>query len=368
MSLTERIKEYGLGLGHCKVGITTADNFDDHAEELLSRGEVFDFLVDDPRDPIGSTSPEKSLAGAKSIVVMAWDYGQKGYPPSLLEKLGRLYLSRCETPPVDQIDGARFQLMMDFLQKEGCRTAFNSYLPMRRSAARAGVGTFGRNNFLYAGKHGSMVGLSAIIVDCELEYDTPTLTCKCPPDCRKCMDACPTQAIEAPLRLNPQKCLGLLSVKGNMTIPVELRPKLGQRIGGCDVCQEACPRNKRILERKPLLDPFLALIDKDFTLYNCLHMEEEFFQTRVHPLFYNFKLAKKILQKNAAVALGNGGDEESIPHLIRELEHPEPIVRAHVAWALGQFDADAARSALSKRLAFELEPSVKSELELALNV
>jgi epoxyqueuosine reductase len=207
MSLTREIKDFALDIGYNKVGITTAEDFTEFIDELKSRGNLYDFHMGSPNKPLDGAKPKESMPSAKSIIVLVWDYAQKAFPESLVDKIGRIYLSRSYNAPPDRINGARLQLMKDFLVKKGCEINTNIYVPARWAAARAGVTTFGKNNFAYADGIGSFVLLTPIVIDQELEYDAPTLECKCPPGCSACMDQCPTGAIYEPFKLNPRKCI-----------------------------------------------------------------------------------------------------------------------------------------------------------------
>ena len=123
------------------------------------------------------------MHSAKSIIILVWDYAQKAFPEYFVGKIGRMYQTRCYNSPVHRINGARFQLMKDFLVKKGCEVDSSINIPIRWAAAKAGVTTFGKNTFSYADGTGSFILLNAIVIDKELEYDDPTMECKCPVGC-----------------------------------------------------------------------------------------------------------------------------------------------------------------------------------------
>lgn len=375
MSLTQEIKEFALDLGYSAVGVTTADSFGDHIAQVRARGDIYDFYEADPRRLLAGAEPRQAMPAARSIVCMAWDYAQKDFPPSLLGKVGRIYQARCYNPPPERINGARYKLMQDFLERQGCQIGRGIFLPERRAGARAGVVTFGKNNFAYAPKIGSFVVLSSIVVDRELDYDEPTLKVKCPPDCTACMDACPTRAIYEPLKLNPRRCIGFNAwwtqdgrplVTSN--IPHEIRAKMGAKVHGCDLCQEACPRNAAKLKAKLPPDPFLVNLAADFSLTKMLEMPEGFLETRVLPIMYNYIKDQKYFQRNAAIALGNLGDPEAIPALARALAGPEALVRGYAAWALGRIGGAKVRAALEARLPGETDAFARAEIAAALDM
>ncbi len=373
MSLTQEVKDYALDIGYNLVGITSAEDFSDHVEEVQSRGAVYDFYVEDPRQFLKGAQPKKSIPSARSIISLAWDYSQKAFPESLLGKIGRIYQARCYNAPPHRINGARYQLMVDFLKKAGCEIGGGVFVPERRAAARAGVTTFGKNNFAYAKNIGSFVLLSSIVVDQELEYDTPTYTLNCPKDCTRCMDACPTRAIYEPMKLDPRRCIafnawwtqdGRPCVTSN--IPHEIREKMGTRVHGCDLCQEACPRNSAKLKAKFPQDPFLVQLAEEFSLPKMLEMSDQFYEKIVQPLMYNYIKEKKYFQRNAAIALGNTGDPDHIPVLRQAMQDAEELVRGYAAWALGRIGGPKAKSALESHLKREGSKCVITEIKLAL--
>ena len=373
MSITRDITDFALDIGYSKVGITPADSFQDHIDEVQSRGEIYDFYVADPRRLLNGAQPKKIMPSARSIISLGWDYAQKAFPEELLGKVGRIYQARCYKAPPDRINGARYQLMLDFLTKMGCEIGKGIIIPERRAAARAGVTTFGKNNFAYTAKSGSFIFLSSIVVDKELEYDTPTYKVKCPKDCTACMDACPTRAIYEPLKLNPRRCLAFNAwmtqderALSTSHIPSEIRQKMGTKVHGCDVCQEACPRNSAKLNGRFPEDPFLVKLAEEFSLAKMLDMSDQFYQRTIRPIMYNYITDKKYFRRNAAIALGNMGDPAHIPVLARAMEDPEELVRGYSAWALGRIGRRKARSILESSLKRENSNPVINEIKAAL--
>lgn len=342
MSLTQEIKEYALDLGYCKVGITTADSFPFYIEELQSRIDMYSFYTEDPRLPLKGADPKGIMPSAKSIISVAYDYAKESFPEELLGRIGRIYQARAYNPPANRINGARQELMKEFLERRGCQVGLGISLPERMAAARAGVTTYGKNNFAYAGGIGSFIALSFFVVDTELGYDEPTMKVECPDNCFACMEACPTKAIYEPLKLNPRRCISYNNWWTNgrqgvsAYIPPEIREKMGTRVHGCDACQEVCPRNQKRLKAKLPQNEYLVKVAQDFGLPKMLNMTDEFYARRVEPLMYNYIKEKKYFQRNAAIALGNLAEPEFVPDLARAMQDPEEVVRGYAAWALGQ--------------------------------
>jgi epoxyqueuosine reductase len=374
VSLAQDIKEFALDLGYSKVGITTADGFPSYIEELNSRYEMYTFYIEMPRQPLKGADPKSIMPSAKSIISVAYDYAKESFPEELLGKIGRLYQARVHNAPPHRINGARYELMKKFLERSGCQVGRGITLPERFAAARAGVTTYGKNNFAYAPGIGSFVVLGSFVVDIELDYDEPTLKIKCPDKCTACIDACPTQAIYEPLKLNPRRCIlynnAMTTGRSGVStyVPPEIREKMGTRVHGCDVCQEVCPRNKERLNAKLPQNEFLVGVARDFNLSKMLNMTNEYYAKTIQPLMYNYNVEKKYLRRNAAIALGNLGDPEFLPDLARALEDPEEIVRGHAAWALGRIGGKTAQQTLEASLIRETSDSAKEEIEAALAI
>lgn len=371
LSLTSEIKEFALNLGYSKVGIIPADSFPEYIADLTNRSEMYSFYIKGPSRPLAAAEPRSIMPTAKSIITTVYDYAQKSFPQELTDKIGRIYLGRSYYPPPDSINGARTQLMRQYLCKLGCEVGDKISLPERLVAAKAGIVNFGRNNFAYAEGIGSFIFISSFLVDKELEYDRPTFEIGCPKGCSACMKACPTQAIYEPNKLNPRRCIAFNTflTQDHMVgsyIEPEIREKMGTKVHGCDICQEVCPRNQAKLKTKLPDDEFLVKVAQDFNLSQMLRMTDEFYATRVQPLMYNYIHEQKYFQRNAAIALGNLGDPAFVPDLAKAMADPEDLVRAYAAWALGKVGGRSAKQILELNLHRETSGSVKKEIELAL--
>jgi epoxyqueuosine reductase len=376
LTLTEKVKEHALELGYSRVGITSADEFTQYAEILKERGDSYDWWTHGARKPLEAAQPTLAFPDAKSIIVMIYDYAQRRFPPELCALMGRVYQARCYFAPPDNINGTRITLMQDYLESLGIKSVNDFWLPQRWAAARAGVATFGRNACAYADGIGSFILITTLVVDASLDCDAPTLESKCPKDCRRCIDACPTGALSEPFTIDPRKCIPFnnwMTVSGRSfgiteTVPRELRASFGQRIHGCDACQEACPRNRKKLkdnEGSPP-DAFLQQVAGDLKLERILHLTDDYYETRLKPLMYNYIRDTRIFQRNAAIALGNTRDPAYVPDLAQDLSNDYPPIRAHVAWALGQIAGEKAVAALQDRLPREKDTSVREEILAAL--
>ena len=139
MSLSEDIKDFALDLGYSKAGITAADAFPDYIAELKSRHEMYGWYIEGPFQPITGADSRSVMPSAKSIITLVYDASKESFPDKLVGKIGRLYQARCYLTPRHRINGARRQLMREFLEGNGCEVARRLVVPERLSAARAGV-------------------------------------------------------------------------------------------------------------------------------------------------------------------------------------------------------------------------------------
>ena len=372
LSLSRIIKEKALELGFVAAGIASPEPFQLYGEELAGRPEMYEWgktlsqkaSVRD-LDLTRFVDPQRHLPAVKSLIVVTDSYWEEDFPPSLSGKIGRCYLKGLFCPE-DNLPKRRRKEFRDFLQGLGMKTIYGP-APARLAGARAGVTHYGRNCFAFANEaagQSSWVVNEPYLVDRELEPDSSTLKLGCPENCRKCLDACPTGALYEPLKMDPRKCLAYLSYFTEGEIPRPIRPKMGAWVYGCDRCQEACPRNRKWMEKSKPVDEALTARAGDFQLETLLLMSQEHYEQKVWPLVYYIrKENRKLWQRNAAVAIGNLGDPEKAPFLIKALEDPEPVVRAHAVWALGKLAGPKAKAALEKMRKTEEDGKVREEIE-----
>lgn len=236
----------------------------------------------------------------------------------------------------------------------------------RAVAARAGLGWYGKNSLLIVPGFGSWVLLGEMLLDLDLEPDEP-LDRNCG-KCTICIDQCPTGAIVEPYTIHTPTCISYLTIELRESVPRELRPKMGDWVYGCDVCQEVCPYTSaaRTMDDEELRP---GSIDNTYpSLHWLLQMSPDefgatYFGTPVP------RTKRRGLARNAAIALGNIGTDEDIPILARTLEeHDEALVRGHAAWALGTIGGLGARKALDRARRLESNASVIEEITLALEM
>jgi epoxyqueuosine reductase len=242
----------------------------------------------------------------------------------------------------------------------------------RELAQRAGIGWFGRNTMLINPRRGSFFFIGTLLLDLELDYDEPFIEEHCG-TCSACVSACPTNALlgrdpqGAPF-MDASRCISYLTIEQRGPIPRELRPLIGNRIFGCDICQEVCPWNS---------PKFVQLArEKDFTpradvrnrnLIDLMRMDEA--EWDAFSRGSAIRRAKRSgFLRNVAVALGNAGDPGAVPALAGALRDLEPVIRGHAAWALGRIGGEVADGALRDALSLECDAWVREEMMLALGL
>jgi epoxyqueuosine reductase len=214
----------------------------------------------------------------------------------------------------------------------------------RDLARRAGLGWFGKNTMLVSPRLGSFFVLGALLVGEALWPDPPFEADRCG-TCTRCLDACPTGALPAPRVLDATRCVSYLTIEQRGAVPDGLRAGVGDRLYGCDVCQDVCPWNVRFARELPDDSPFAvraALAGKDARTLarEILAMDVDAYRAafKGSPM----KRAKlPAMKRNAAVVLGNVGTADDVDVLTRAVDGPEPLVREHAAWALIQIGSSA---------------------------
>jgi epoxyqueuosine reductase len=234
----------------------------------------------------------------------------------------------------------------------------------RAVAQRAGLGWYGKNTNILSRERGSWILLGELLLDIELPPDEPVrTTCGA---CERCMPACPTGALVAPGVLDNDRCISFLTIELRGPIPREMRPLIGDWVFGCDICQEVCPVNRKAVPGNHAEFGESSGIGPSPSLVDLLDMTEEEFKTRFrHSPVKRAKWAG--IRRNAAVALGNIADPQSVPALTRALASEPALVRGHAAWALGRIGGAFAVRALIRQLEIEEDSWVREEIGSALD-
>jgi epoxyqueuosine reductase len=204
-------------------------------------------------------------------------------------------------------------------------------------AQKAGLGWRGKHTLLINRDAGSMFFLGEMYTDLPLPVDAP-VSDHCG-QCRACIDVCPTQAILGPYRLDARRCISYLTIELKGSIPVELRPLIGNRVLGCDDCQIACPWNK-FAQRSTLTDFDVRHGLDSATLVDLFAWNEDQFKCNMEGSAIR-RIGYERWLRNIAVGLGNAAGSGMPVHdivsaLRARIDHPSELVREHVAWALAR--------------------------------
>lgn len=205
----------------------------------------------------------------------------------------------------------------------------------RDLAQRAGIGFIGKHTGLVSRTFGNWLILGEILTSIEIETDTPEPN-RCG-TCTRCLVACPTQAIPAPFTLDARRCIAYLTIELKGSIPVELRPQIGNRVFGCDDCLAACPWNRFAQAGRFLRTAYRADLDQP-SLLDWLSIDAPTFrqQFRGTPME---RTKRRGLLRNVCVALGNVGDRTALPALERAALDPEPLIAEHALWAIDAIES-----------------------------
>ncbi|MEO1271233.1 MAG: tRNA epoxyqueuosine(34) reductase QueG [Myxococcota bacterium] len=365
--LTDRIVSRAHELGFVCSGVVPA--------EPLPHGDAFRRWIDmghhGDMDWLARTRairdhPQHLLASARSIVALASSYhvADERQRPGELAMYARGY-------DYHQVLEHRLHTLASFIRAETgqevqTRAAVDRLPLLERDVAyMAGIGWYGKNTLILNRNQGSYLFLAELIVDLELEGVGSPMKDYCG-TCTRCIDACPTDALIAPGRLDARRCIAYLTIEHRGPIPRPLRPGVGQHLFGCDICQDVCPWNSKAPHTQDW--PFLGRPDVlALTADRVLTLDPEQFRTLVQ-LSPIQRPKREGLLRNAAVVLGNSSERRWIPLLVERLKaEPSPLVRGHLAWALGHLGGRKARQALDDHLKREDDPYVLEEIRMALD-
>ncbi|MGI6128671.1 MAG: tRNA epoxyqueuosine(34) reductase QueG [bacterium] len=354
--LSGRLKEKARELGLVPAGITTAEPLYEARAALELSFPANEKLPFTTGDKLQRTTPTLVWPQAKSIIMVGLPFTVPTARPASGTMQG-YFAAGSSGEDYHLVLRDKLANLAAFLQQEvtgAWAVPFVDTGPLmeRALAQRAGMGIWGENGFLIRPEPGSAFFLGGLATDAKLSPDSP-LTEACL-KCGRCRDACPTKALNTPYRLDYRRCLSYWT-QSKEIIPAELRPLLGNRLYGCDSCLRACP-----LIKKSPLDGVIVGLSELLTLNN------REFKQRYGSRSFAWR-GRTVLQRNAAIALGNSGQEEAVPVLTSLLEDERAPLRIAAAWSLGQIDTASCRLALAQRLQYEIDPDVRLEIESALS-
>lgn len=346
--LTAELKQAARDLGFSLVGVAPAVAPPGYPRFLdwLNRGFAGEMGYLERRKH-AYAHPEGVLPAVKSVVMLGLNYNT---PPAKQRRQatvspvssGGARVSAYAWGEADYHDLVRKQLktlsrwLRDRQSDAFVRGIVDTAPLLERDFARlAGLGWFGKNTLLLNKQAGSFFFLAALLTDAILAYDPPHLAHHCG-TCTRCLEACPTQAFPEPSVLDATRCISYLTIELKGSIPLELRPAIGDWVFGCDICQDVCPWNRKA----PLTEEPQFLPREDLHPANALdllNISEEEFQAR----FAKSPLARPGrtgLSRNAAIVLGNTADRSALPALQTAAQQTDPIIREAALWAIERIE------------------------------
>jgi epoxyqueuosine reductase len=318
-------------LGLDAIGAAPAEPYDEterHIRERRARGLFADMRFTMAR-PEESCHPETLLPGARTVVSAALCYWlpEPERPPGHGRLPRYTWFDAYETLR-DRLDalgrrlGGSYRVLVDANQHVD-----------REAGARSGVGFYGKNTLLITRRHGSWVVLGTLVTDVALEA-TPPLGLDCG-DCRLCIDACPTGALDEPGTLDSTRCLSYWT-QAPEPPPVEYREHLGAQVYGCDICQDVCPWNRGV-EKRRAGEALPADATPHVSLADWLRSDPDELRRRFARLYVPRNDGRR-LRVNALVAAGNAGGEGERDAVSAYLDDPDETTREVAAWALERMD------------------------------
>ena len=338
--LSALIKAWGRALGFQQVGVADTD-LETAESRLLAwladgRHGTMDYMA---RHGLRRTRPAELVPGTLRVISVRMDYLPEPHAAmqTRLDEPASAFISRYALGrDYHKVLRRRLQRLADRILSEigpfGYRVFVDSAPVLEKPlAAKAGLGWIGKHTNLIHPKAGSWFFLGEIYTDLALPIDSP-MTDHCG-RCSACIEVCPTRAIVAPYQLDARLCISYLTIEYGGSIPVELRPLIGNRIYGCDDCQLVCPWNR--FARTTVEGDFQARHGLDTASLIALFAWDE-------PTFLERTQGSAIRRighlrwlRNLAVALGNAPDSaETRGALNARADHPDALIREHVHWAL----------------------------------
>src|SRR3954469_1482886 len=328
---TEEVQRLAGELGLDAIGVTRAEAYEDterHIRERRARG-LFGRMRFTMARPEVSCHPEALLDGARTVVSAALCYwAPEPERPAGHGRLPRYIWHDRYAELREQLDalgrrlGGEYRVLVDANQHVD-----------REAAVRSGVGFYGKNTMVLTRRHGSWVVLGTLVTTADLE-PTPPLAPGCG-SCTRCIDACPTGALDEPGVLDATRCLSYWT-QAPSAIPEDHRVQLGAQVYGCDICQDVCPWNRGVEKRRAEATP-PAPVEPHVRLADWLSEDADALRARYDRLYVPRNDAR-YLRRNALVALGNSGTPDDAVLAEPFLADDDELLRAQAEWAVARIE------------------------------
>lgn len=344
---TQQIKAFALELGFDVVKITSAEKLSDAGEfyeKWLKEGNAADmeYLKENTEKRY---TPEKILAGARSIIVLGLNYYKKDHTFPEKFRIAKYAMGR-DYHKVITSKLKKFAAFLDTLEPEAKVLApvpistkhYVDFGPTmeRAFAAKSHMGFIGKNACIITREYGSYIFLSEIITTLELTPDEPTKWKGQCGSCTRCVDICPTGAIKPDKTIDARLCISYLTIENRGAIPIELRPKIGNWLFGCDLCQDICPHNVRAQPTR--VEDFknipIGLQTTSLSQILCIETDEEFIKIFAGTPLTRAK--RRGLIRNACVVAGNLKLTKLLPQLKKISQSSDEMLAEHAEWAVQQ--------------------------------
>ncbi|MGH8443293.1 MAG: tRNA epoxyqueuosine(34) reductase QueG [Nevskiaceae bacterium] len=342
-TLTDQLRAWGRDAGFADVGVSrlVLDADAAHLAQWL-REDFHGSMAYMARSAAQRASPHRLRPGTITVISARMDCTPAAADArAVLKDRARAYIARYALGrDYHRVLRQRLKQLAERMRRElgpfGYRVLTDSAPVFEKALARnARLGWIGKNTLVMSRSAGSFFLLGEIYCDLPLEPDAAAAPRNHCGSCRACLDACPTGAIVAPYRLDARRCISYLTIENRGAIPLEFRRAIGNRIFGCDDCQLACPWNKYAKLSS----------EKDFAArhgFDHPKLTELFAWSETEWLAHTEGMALRRATytgwlRNVAVALGNAPTSPEVLSALRlRAQHPDPLVREHVEWALAQ--------------------------------
>jgi epoxyqueuosine reductase len=336
--LTQEIidRATALGFDSCKVAPAAPPRHGQRFQAWLDEGAAgeMEWMA---RGAEKRGDPQKVLAGARSVIVVALNYFQGVEPaPAQGAATGRIARYAWGDDYHDVMLRKLEKLSALLSEHGGLQKCYVDTGPIleRDYAAEAGIGWHGKSTMLIDPKLGTWFFLGEILTTLDLPTDAPQEP-RCG-TCQRCLVACPTGAITEPHRLDARRCISYLTIELKGSIPLELRPLIGDRIYGCDDCLDACPWNRfASVSREATFaaSPPIGLALRDYLALDEARFRDLFRHSPIK------RIKRRGFLRNVCVALGNVGGRDDLPALELAAAEAEPLIAEHAAWAIARIRA-----------------------------